>query len=80
MEHLLQKGKCSIFHNIFKYVIFQRRQKSFLWSKALHSMELTIKDKKRNIMLARSLLLNWPNISKLKQGSVASQGGLNPTW
>ena len=25
MEHLLQKGKCSIFHNIFKYMIFQRR-------------------------------------------------------
>ena len=24
MEHLLQKSKCFIFHNIFKYVIFQR--------------------------------------------------------
>ena len=24
MEHLLQKSKCSIFHNIFKYMIFQR--------------------------------------------------------
>ena len=34
MEHLLQKimedrafSKCSIFHNIFKYMIFQRPQK-----------------------------------------------------
>ena len=25
MEHLLQRCKCSIFHNIFKYMIFQRR-------------------------------------------------------
>ena len=25
MEHLLQKSKCSIFQNIFKYMIFQRR-------------------------------------------------------
>ena len=33
MEHLLQKSKCSIFHNIFRYVIFQRHQKAFLWSK-----------------------------------------------
>ena len=24
MEHLLQKSKCSIFHNIFKCMIFQR--------------------------------------------------------
>ena len=34
MEHLLQKSKCSIFHNIFKY-IFQRHQKALLWSKGL---------------------------------------------
>ena len=27
MEHLLQMSKCSIFHNIFKYMIFQRHQK-----------------------------------------------------
>ena len=27
MEHLLQKSKCSFFHNILKYMIFQRRQK-----------------------------------------------------
>ena len=25
MEHLLQKSKCSIFHNIFKCMIFQRK-------------------------------------------------------
>ena len=38
MEHLLQKSKCSIFHNIFKYMymIFQRRQKALLWSKGLN--------------------------------------------
>ena len=35
MEHLLQKSKCSIFHYIFKYMIFQRRQKALLWSKGL---------------------------------------------
>ena len=35
MEHLLQKSKCFIFHNIFKYMIFQRRQKALLWSKGL---------------------------------------------
>ena len=35
MEHLLRKSKCSIFHNIFKYMIFERRQKALLWSKGL---------------------------------------------
>ena len=34
MEHLLQKIKCSILSNIFKYMIFQRRQNALLWSKA----------------------------------------------
>ena len=29
MEHLLQMSKCSIFHNIFKYMIFQRRQRHY---------------------------------------------------
>ena len=29
MEHLLQKSKCFIFHNIFKYMIFQRCQRHF---------------------------------------------------
>ena len=36
MEHLLQKSKCSIFHNIFKYMIFIRRRKVLLWSKGLN--------------------------------------------
>ena len=35
MEHLLLKSKCSIFHNIFKYLIFQRHQKALLWNKEL---------------------------------------------
>ena len=35
MEHLFQKSKCSIFHNIFKYMIFQRLQKALIWSKGL---------------------------------------------
>ena len=36
MEHLLQIwSKYSILHNIFKYMIFQRRQKALLWSKGL---------------------------------------------
>ena len=30
MEHLLQKGKWSIFRNIFKYMILLRRQKALL--------------------------------------------------
>ena len=38
MEHLLQKSKCSIFHNILKYMIFQRHQKALLWSKVLLSI------------------------------------------
>ena len=43
MEHLLQKSKCSIFHNIFKYMIFQRRQKELLWSKGLKNLAVSIK-------------------------------------
>ena len=35
MKELLQRSKCSIFHNIVKYMIFQRRQKALLWSKGL---------------------------------------------
>ena len=31
MKHLLQKSKCSIFHNIFKNIF----QKGLLWSKGL---------------------------------------------
>ena len=32
MEHLPHKSQFFIFHNIFKYMIFQRRQKALLWS------------------------------------------------
>ena len=28
--------ECSMFHNIFKYMFFQSRQKALLWSKALN--------------------------------------------
>ena len=35
MAPLLQKSKCSIFQNIFKYMIFQRCQKALIWSKGL---------------------------------------------
>ena len=42
MEHLLQKSKCSIFHNIFIYMIFRRRQKALLWSKGFISLVKTI--------------------------------------
>ena len=31
----LSSFECSIFHTIFKYLIFQRRQKALLWSKGL---------------------------------------------
>ena len=41
MEHLHQKSKCSIFYNIFKYMIFQRRQKALLWGKGL-TLQLVI--------------------------------------
>ena len=30
MEHSLEKSKCSIFHNVFKYMIFQRCLKVLL--------------------------------------------------
>ena len=29
------RSKCFIYHNIFKYIVFQRRQKVLLWSKGL---------------------------------------------
>ena len=43
MEHLLQRSKCSIFHSIFKYMIFQRRQKVLLLSKGLKQVNLKCK-------------------------------------
>ena len=35
MEHSLLRSKCSIFHNILKYIVFQGRQKALSWSKGL---------------------------------------------
>ena len=43
MEHLLFWSKCSIFHNISKYIILQRHQKALLWSKGLISIQLKAK-------------------------------------
>ena len=43
MEHLLFWSKCSIFHNIFKYMIFQRHQfKALIWSKGLKESKTCI--------------------------------------
>ena len=44
MEHLLEMSKCTIFHNIFKYMIFQRPQNAILWSKWLINFYLFILD------------------------------------
>ena len=44
MEHLLQKSKCPIFHNIFRYMILQRCQKALLCGKwlNLHNIQKTV--------------------------------------
>ena len=42
-EALLKKSKCSIFHNIFKYMIFQRHQKALLWGKELNRWQQPVK-------------------------------------
>ena len=34
-ENILENGAFSIFHNIIKYMIFQRRQKTLLWREGL---------------------------------------------
>ena len=54
MEHLLQKSKCSIFHNIFNGMIFQRRQKALLWSKGLRQDWYLSQVDKKVIVLADS--------------------------
>ena len=36
-------SKCSIFHNIFKYIVFQRHQKALSWSKGLNQSHLVEK-------------------------------------
>ena len=32
-------SKCSIFHNLFKYMIFHRHQKALLWIKGLKKLK-----------------------------------------
>ena len=54
MEHLLQKSKCSIFHNIFKYMTFQKCQMSLLWSKGLIVMR-NIECCDQNSLIVRNL-------------------------
>ena len=51
MEHLLQKSKCSIFYNIFKYIIFQSRQRVLIWSKELEEVLIMIITKILSIWL-----------------------------
>ena len=35
-ENIMEKSSiCSVFHNILKYMVFQRHQKVLLWSKGL---------------------------------------------
>ena len=48
MEHLLQKSKCSIFHNNLKYMIFQRCQKGLLSTKGLNMCFGCSKDIRNN--------------------------------
>ena len=43
MDHLLHWSKSSIFHNIFKYIIFQSRQKALLWGKVLNLLKKQIR-------------------------------------
>ena len=42
MEHLLQWSKCSIFHNVSKYIVFQRCQKKLSWIKGLEKNDQTL--------------------------------------
>ena len=49
MERLLQWSKCSIFHNIFKYKVFQMCQNELSWSKGLIFI-YCIFDKYQNLM------------------------------
>ena len=46
MERFLQKSKCSIFHNSFKHMTFQRHQISLLWSKGLKEREIFLSFKR----------------------------------
>ena len=48
MEHLLQKSKCSILHNIFKYMIFQRG--SLIMRSSNHDFVLFLKVKSTKLI------------------------------
>ena len=50
------KSKCSIFHNIFKCVIFQRRQTALLWSKRLSHF----------CLMEFPTFINWTNLLLIK--------------
>ena len=47
-ENIMENGafalwsKCSIFHNIFTYIVFQRHQKVLSWSKGLRVDNLIV--------------------------------------
>ena len=55
MEHLLQKSKCSIFLNIFKYMIFQRCQKTLFWSKGSLIVMRKMKCCDQNSLIVRNI-------------------------
>ena len=42
MEFLLQRRKRSIFHNIFKPVVFQRHKKALIWNNGFRDMMVLI--------------------------------------
>ena len=63
MEHLLSWSKCSIFHNIFQYVIFQRL---YYWVKGYHYVWMCMFQSNRNTNVhlnkqcrSRFLEANW---------------------
>ena len=57
------KSKCSIFHNIFKYVIFQRRQKALLWSKGLRHLLNTDTDLTYTLISCKQLSISVAKIN-----------------
>ena len=62
MKHLLLKSKCSIFYNIFKYMIFQRHQKALSWS--LFDLIVYVPGNNLSVMLGQ-VFLGW---TSTKQG------------
>ena len=74
MEHLLQRTKHSIFHNIFKYVVFQRRQKELLWSKGLHEAVQKI-----SVPITYALSQSLNKHAQLSWGARCLLSGTSPT-